>query len=275
MTILERLKKIINKPKYSIEEIEEFLISKNFGVEFTEKFIEKLETEQRNYIEIFKEIINETFSNVNPVVQISETPPTVFLFIGSNGSGKTTSIAKIANYYKNKGFKNILFIAGDTFRSGASEQLTIWADRLGAQIVKGQQNSDPASVIFDGLSKPEDYELILIDTSGRVETNDNLLKELTKIEKVIKNTTGKINEAFLVIDSLTGLNSFNQVKAFINAVGITGIILTKFDATTAPGVIVPIVQEYNIPVKFIGTGEDIKDIEEFKVETYIGKLLGG
>ncbi|MBP8612687.1 MAG: signal recognition particle-docking protein FtsY [Candidatus Atribacteria bacterium] len=275
MTILERLKKIINKPKYSIEEIEEFLISKNFGVEFTEKFIEKLETEQRNYIEIFKEIINETFSNVNPVVQISETPPTVFLFIGSNGSGKTTSIAKIANYYKHKGFKNILFIAGDTFRSGASEQLTIWADRLGAQIVKGQQNSDPASVIFDGLSKPEDYELILIDTSGRVETNDNLLKELTKIEKVIKNKTGKINEAFLVIDSLTGLNSFNQVKAFINAVGITGIILTKFDATTAPGVIVPIVQEYNIPVKFIGTGEDIKDIEEFKVETYIGKLLGG
>jgi len=275
MTILERLKRIINKPKYSIEEIEEFLISKNFGVEFTEKFIEKLETEQRNYIEIFKEIINETFSNVNPVVQISETPPTVFLFIGSNGSGKTTSIAKIANYYKHKGFKNILFIAGDTFRSGASEQLTIWADRLGAQIVKGQQNSDPASVIFDGLSKPEDYELILIDTSGRVETNDNLLKELTKIEKVIKNKTGKINEAFLVIDSLTGLNSFNQVKAFINAVGITGIILTKFDATTAPGVIVPIVQEYNIPVKFIGTGEDIKDIEEFKVETYIGKLLGG
>ena len=275
MTILERLKKIINKPKYSIEEIEEFLISKNFGVEFTEKFIEKLETEQRNYFEIFKEIINETFSNVNPVVQISETPPTVFLFIGSNGSGKTTSIAKIANYYKHKGFKNILFIAGDTFRSGASEQLTIWADRLGAQIVKGQQNSDPASVIFDGLSKPEDYELILIDTSGRVETNDNLLKELTKIEKVIKNKTGKINEAFLVIDSLTGLNSFNQVKAFINAVGITGIILTKFDATTAPGVIVPIVQEYNIPVKFIGTGEDIKDIEEFKVETYIGKLLGG
>jgi len=275
MTILERLKKIINKPKYSIEEIEEFLISKNFGVEFTEKFIEKLETEQRNYIEIFKEIINETFSNVNPVVQISETPPTVFLFIGSNGSGKTTSIAKIANYYKHKGFKNILFIAGDTFRSGASEQLTIWADRLGAQIVKGQQNSDPASVIFDGLSKPEDYELILIDTSGRVETNDNLLKELTKIEKVIKNKTGKLNEAFLVIDSLTGLNSFNQVKAFINAVGITGIILTKFDATTAPGVIVPIVQEYNIPVKFIGTGEDIKDIEEFKVETYIGKLLGG
>jgi len=191
MTILERLKKIINKPKYSIEEIEEFLISKNFGVEFTEKFIEKLETEQRNYIEIFKEIINETFSNVNPVVQISETPPTVFLFIGSNGSGKTTSIAKIANYYKHKGFKNILFIAGDTFRSGASEQLTIWADRLGAQIVKGQQNSDPASVIFDGLSKPEDYELILIDTSGRVETNDNLLKELTKIEKVIKIKLGR------------------------------------------------------------------------------------
>jgi fused signal recognition particle receptor len=275
MTILERLKRIINKPKYSTEEIEEFLISKNFGVEFTEKFIEKLETEKRDHIEIFKDIINETFSNVDPTVHLSKTPPTVFLFIGSNGSGKTTSIAKIANYYKNKDFKNILFIAGDTFRSGASEQLTVWADRLGAQIVKGKQNADPASVIFDGLSKPEDYDLILIDTSGRVETNENLLKELTKIEKVIKGKTGQINEIFLVIDSLTGLNSFSQVKAFIKAIGITGIILTKFDATTAPGVIVPIVQEYNIPVKFIGTGEDINDIEEFKVDTYIGKLLGG
>ncbi|BAL80699.1 zeta toxin family protein [Caldisericum exile] len=275
MNIFERLKNLFSKKNLSIEEVEEFLISKNFGVSFTEAFIEKLKENNAHYLELFEKLIRETFDSVDPKVNTDEPKPVIFVFAGSNGSGKTTSIAKIANYYKNRGFRNILLIAGDTFRSGATEQLSIWAERLGVEIVKGKTGQDPASVVFDGLSKEGPYDLILIDTSGRVETNENLLRELTKIEKVVLNKKGHINEVFLVLDSLTGLNAFSQMEAFAKAINVTGIILTKFDSNSAPGVVVPIVQTYKIPVKFLGTGEDIDNLEEFSVDTYISKLTGG
>jgi fused signal recognition particle receptor len=276
MNILKILKNLLNKNDFSIEEVEEFLISKNFGVKFTEDFIGRLKEEHTDdYLTLFEKLVYEAFSNVDPKVNIGTSKPTVFMFVGSNGSGKTTSIAKVANYYKNRGFKDILLIAGDTFRSGATEQLSIWAERLNVHIVKGKPNADPASVVFDGLSKEGNYDLILIDTSGRVETNENLLKELTKIEKVILNKIGKIDEVFLVLDSLTGLNAFSQMEAFIKSISVTGIILTKFDSNSAPGVVVPIVQTYKIPVKFFGTGEEINDLEEFSIDRYIQKLTGG
>ncbi|MGB9769495.1 MULTISPECIES: zeta toxin family protein [Caldisericum] len=275
MNIFEKLKNLFSKKDLATEEIEEFLISKNFGIKFTEEFIEKLKESKIDYLELFEKLIRETFNSVDTKVNTDGPKPVIFVFAGSNGSGKTTSIAKIANYHKKRGFKNILLIAGDTFRSGATEQLSIWAERIDVDIVKGQSGQDPASVVFDGLSKEGIYDLILVDTSGRVETNENLLRELTKIEKVILNKKGHINEVFLVLDSLTGLNAFNQMEAFVKAINVTGIILTKFDSNSAPGVVVPIVQTYKIPVKFIGTGEGIEDLEEFSVDTYIHKLTGG
>lgn len=275
MNIFERLKSLFSKESPT-ESVEEFLLSKNFGVRFTEEFIDKLkEDKTKDYLKLFEELIYKTFSSLDSKVNLNLVKPTIFLFVGSNGSGKTTSIAKIANHFKKKGVSKILLIAGDTFRSGATEQLSIWAERLGIDIVKGKPNADPASVVFDGLSKEGNYDLILVDTSGRVETNENLLRELTKIEKVILNKAGKIDEVFLVLDSLTGLNAFSQMEAFVKAINVTGIILTKFDSNSAPGVVVPIVQTYKIPVKFLGTGEDIEDLEEFTVERYIKKLTGG
>jgi len=275
MNMLEKLKNLFSKDVVSIEEVEEFLLSKNFGIKFTEEFIDRLEQERSEYLKLFERLIRETFLEVHPKVNISATKPTLFIFVGSNGAGKTTTVAKVANYYKNRGFKNILLIAGDTFRSGATEQLSIWAERLEVDIVKGKPNADPGSVVFDGLSKEGNYDLILIDTSGKVETNKNLLRELTKIEKVVLSKAGKIDEVFLVLDSLTGLNAFRETESFTEAINVTGIILTKFDSNSAPGVVIPIVQTYKIPVKFIGTGEEINDLEEFSIDRYIQKLTGG
>ncbi|MEF3244767.1 MAG: signal recognition particle-docking protein FtsY [Caldisericaceae bacterium] len=275
MNILERLKNLISKKSVNLDEVEEFLLSKNFGVRFTEEFISKFKKESIDYIELFKKTVKEAFVGLDTTVNLSKEPPTVFIFVGSNGSGKTTSIAKVANFYKQKGFKNILLIAGDTFRAGAIDQLSIWAERLGVDIMKGKPKADPASVIFDGLSKSNNYDLILIDTSGRVETNENLLKELTKIEKVVLSKTNRINEVFLVMDSLTGLNLMEQVDTFTKAIKVTGIILTKFDTSSYPGVVIPITEKYKIPIKFIGTGEDINDLEEFSSDFYINKLIGG
>ncbi len=278
MSIFESLKKLLSRNSCNLESIEEFLLSNNFGVQFTERFLHDIKEKkinEKNAKEAFVQRVRDTFSEVNTKINMSDNPPTVMLFIGSNGSGKTTTIAKIANLFKKKG-KDVLLIAGDTFRSAATEQLSDWALRIGVPIVKQEEGSDAASIVFDGLTSAlsKGINVALVDTAGRVETKKNLINEIVKIERVIEKKIGrKPDETLLVIDAFTGQNSFALIETFKNAIQITGIALSKFDGSSAPGIIVPLIEKYHIPVKFIGTGEGINDIEYFEVDKYINKIL--
>lgn len=278
MNLFKQLRSLISKnDSRSFEEIEEFLLSNNFGVEFTEAFVnfarEKKITEE-NLKEFFYSRIKEIFGSVDPNLKFSENSPNIFLFLGSNGSGKTTTIAKLGGILKNEG-KSVLFIAGDTFRAQASEQLEEWAKKLNIPIVKSSMGTDPASVVYDGMTsaKSKNIDVVLIDTSGRVETKANLVEEIKKIERVIEKSNGrKPDETLLVIDSYAGLNAISQVEVFSSALQLTGIILSKFDGSAPSGVIIPIVDKFKIPVKLIGMGENISDLEYFSIDKYLSKL---
>ncbi len=194
-----------------------------------------------------------------------ETTPSVILVIGVNGVGKTTNIGKLAAHYKSKG-KKVLLAAADTFRAAAIDQLDIWAKRSGCEIIKHQENSDPASVIFDACSaaKARGYDILICDTAGRLHNKKNLMDELAKINRVIERELPDASkEVLLVLDATTGQNALSQAKLFSEVADITGIILTKLDGTAKGGVIVPIMREQSLPVKFIGVGEGIDDLEEF------------
>jgi len=197
--------------------------------------------------------------------------------VGVNGVGKTTTIAKLANRYKTAG-KKVLLAAGDTFRAGATEQLEIWADRLGVDIVKGKLNSDPSSVMFDACKKAnqENYDILICDTAGRLQTKVNLMNELAKIRRVIgKEIPDGPHEVLLVIDATTGQNGVFQAKAFAEATGVNGIVLTKMDGTSKGGIILAIKSSLGIPVKFIGLGEKMDDLEEFDLDQYLNGLFVG
>ncbi len=278
MRLLKTIKKIFAKNNgSSIENVEEFMIENNFGVKFTENFIEKIKKEKitdENIEEKLKEEIRNILNSVNPEMHFSDYPPTVFLFVGTNGAGKTTSIAKLANLMKNDG-KKVMLVAGDTFRAAASKQLKIWADKLRVPIVQQQEGSDPAAVVFDGLDSAmsKNIDVVLIDSAGRVETNKNLLKELEKIQRIIIRKIGrKPDETLLVLDAYTGQNGIAQIEMFSKMIDISGIILTKVDGSSSGGIIIPIVQKYHIPVKYICTGENIEDIEAFNSERFIEML---
>jgi len=220
-----------------------------------------------NYLEEGKDVINE--------IDFSSKPK-VLLVCGVNGVGKTTSIAKIANRYINKG-KKVLLVAADTFRAGATEQLSIWAKRLNCEIISGKNGEDPASVAFKGVQfgKENGYDLIIIDTAGRLQNKQNLMNELSKITRVIKKEIDAPIECFLVIDATTGQNGVLQAKAFKDLVDVTGIVITKMDGTSKGGIILAIRQELGIPVRFIGFGEKINDFEEFDLEKYLYGLCSG
>lgn len=278
MKLLKTIKKIFAKNNGdSIENIEEFMLENNFGVEFTENFIKEIEKEKitdKNIEERLKEDIRNILNSVNPELHFSDFPPTVFLFVGTNGAGKTTTIAKIANLMKNDG-KKVMLIAGDTFRAAAPKQLKIWADKLRVPIVQQKEGSDPAAVVFDGLDSAisKKIDVLLIDSAGRVETKKNLLKELEKIQRIIIRKIGrKPDETLLVLDAYTGQNGIAQIETFSKTIDISGIILTKVDGSSSGGIIIPLIQKYHIPVKYICTGEDIKDIEVFNTERFIGML---
>ena len=205
---------------------------------------------------------------------MAEDGPTVILMVGVNGVGKTTTIAKLAHKYKNEG-KNVMLIAGDTFRAGAVEQLKIWADRTNS-LFYGKENTDPAGVIYDGLlkAKEADADIVLIDTAGRLHNKVNLMKELEKINKVIgRIIPGAPHETLLVIDATTGQNGIMQAKAFKEITDITGIVLTKLDGTAKGGIVLAIKEEVNIPVKFVGLGEKMTDLIPFDIENYIYGLF--
>lgn len=277
MKLLERIKHFLTRGD-RFEDMEEFLLSNNFGIDFTESLVKEAREKKidaGNFREVFAEKVKGIIDSVDSSLHFRDIAPTVYLFVGSNGSGKTTTIAKVANLMKNKG-KSVLIIAGDTFRSGAVEQLTRWASVLAVPIVKQSQGGDPASVVYDGIDSgiSKKVDAILVDTAGRVETKKALIDELKKIESVIVKKTGhEPSETLLVLDAYTGQSAFTQIETYRDAINLTGIVLTKFDGSSSGGVVIPIVDKYKIPVKFLGTGESIEDLNIFTCENYLSKIL--
>ena len=267
------------------EELEEILIQADIGVETVMKFVDQLRkrVKHENILdpEDLKEIIvdemfiiyvnNEVIVNK---INFAETGPTVLLFVGVNGVGKTTTIGKIAYNLHQEG-KKVLLIAGDTFRAGAVEQLQLWADQIGVPCIS-KENKDPSSVIYDGLTKAlqEQVDVVLIDTAGRLQNKVNLMNELEKMNKVIgKLIPGAPHETLLVMDATTGQNGISQAKSFKEITNITGIVLTKLDGTAKGGIVLAIKESIGIPVKYVGLGEKITDLQVFDIEKYIYGLF--
>ena len=267
------------------EELESLLIKADIGVntvfEFVERLKKRVKHENITDTEFLKEVIvDELFmiyvegENITDKINMSQNGPTVLLFVGVNGVGKTTTIGKLANKYNKEG-KKVMLIAGDTFRAGAVEQLKIWADRTNS-LFFGKENIDPAGVVYEGLeiAKKENADIVLIDTAGRLQNKVNLMNELEKINKVI----GKIipnapHETLLIIDATTGQNGILQAESFKNITNITGIVLTKLDGTAKGGIVLAIKESVGIPVKFIGLGEGLDDLKSFDIEEYIYGLF--
>ena len=268
------------------DELEEILIMADIGVNTVMKFMDRLRDRVKHEkIEdpnLLKEIIvDELFviyvdNNIlESKIHYNENGPTVLLFVGVNGVGKTTTIGKLAWRMTEEG-KKVLLVAGDTFRAGATKQLEEWADRVGASFVGKEEGADPAAVVFDGLKKAknENFDVVLIDTAGRLQNKVNLMKELEKINRVIGTQIPNApHETLLIIDATTGQNGISQSKSFKEITDITGIVLTKLDGTAKGGIVLAIKEEVNIPVKYIGLGETKDDLQPFDIETYIYGLF--
>ena len=267
------------------EELEEILIMSDIGVmtaiNLTEKLKKRVKEEKIENFEYLKEIIVDELLLIyvngeilSSKINFNEDGKTVVLFVGVNGVGKTTSIAKLAKKMKDSG-KTVMLIAADTFRAGAVEQLKSWAEKIKVDFY-GKENSDPASVVYDGLNKAKEknIDVVLIDTAGRLHNKVNLMKELEKINKVISGIIPDApNETLLVIDATTGQNAVEQAKSFKEIVNLTGIILTKLDGTAKGGIVLAVKEETGIPVKFIGLGEKEDDMIPFDIEKYIYGLF--
>lgn len=268
------------------DELEEILIMADIGVNTVMDFIDRLKDrvakEKITDPELLKEIIvDELFiiyvgdEVLSSKIKYQENGPTVILFVGVNGVGKTTTIAKIAWRMKQEG-KKVLLVAADTFRAGAVEQLRLWSERVGASFYGKDEGSDPASVVFDGcqMAKDENFDVVLVDTAGRLQNKVNLMKELEKMNKVIGGIiSGGPHETLLVIDATTGQNGISQAKAFQEITDITGIVLTKLDGTAKGGIVLAIKEQLDLPVKYIGLGEAKEDLQVFDIEKYIYGLF--
>jgi fused signal recognition particle receptor len=267
-------------------EVEEKLLAADVGVKNAEKIVGTMRDRWRlgkiKNRDQCQEIIREEMlagwaSAASREITFAPSGPTVILVAGVNGAGKTTSIAKLAWYLKNDLKKKVMVAAGDTFRAGAVHQLTIWAERLGVEIVKHKQNADAAAVAYDACeaAKTRGMDVLIVDTAGRLPTQEHLIRELVKIRDVVaKRIEGAPHEAILVLDATTGRNAVNQAKVFGQAINVTGIFLAKLDGTAKGGVIMSIRDELQIPVKFIGLGETPEDIAKFEPAEYVAALLG-
>ena len=265
-----------------LEELEEALIMSDMGVETSTQIIsnlrEKIKKEKIGESEQVKEALREEIEKILEKCDNSlklETKPSVILVIGVNGVGKTTSIGKMANRLAKDG-KKVVVAAADTFRAAAVEQLEIWAQRAGAEVVKREEGVDPASVVFEAIrrTKESNADVLIIDTAGRLHNKKYLMDELNKIQKVVNKEMAEASkEVLLVIDATTGQNAISQVKAFKEQADITGIVLTKLDGTAKGGVVIGIVEENKIPVKFIGVGEQIDDMEIFNSEDFVKAII--
>ena len=265
-----------------LEELEEALIMSDIGIETSTKIIDNLRTRiKKEKIEDEEQVKEALREEIEKILEISdnslklETKPSVILVIGVNGVGKTTSIGKMAARLSRDG-KKVVVAAADTFRAAAVEQLEIWAKRAGAEIVKREEGIDPASVVFDAIKKTREIgaDVLICDTAGRLHNKKYLMDELNKIQKVInKEMPDASKEVLLVIDAGTGQNAISQVKAFKEQADITGIVLTKLDGTAKGGAVIGIVEENKIPVKFIGVGEQIDDMEIFNSKDFAKALI--
>ena len=265
-----------------LDELEEALIMSDVGVETSCKIIsnlrnrikkEKLEDEEQ-VKNALREEMEHILDDVDNTLKLN-TNPSVILVVGVNGVGKTTSIGKIANRLKQDG-KKVVIAAADTFRAAAVEQLEIWANRVGCDMVKKQEGADPASVVFDAIkiTKEKNADVLICDTAGRLHNKKYLMDELIKIKKVIDKELPDANKEILVVlDATTGQNAIQQVKAFKETVDITGIVLTKLDGTAKGGVVLGIVEENHIPIKFVGVGEQIEDMEVFNSKDFVKAII--
>jgi fused signal recognition particle receptor len=264
-----------------LDELEEILITADVGVETTEKIIDSLRfkikenrlTESEDVYNALKEIIASMIDDGEPL-DLS-TKPSVILVIGVNGVGKTTSIGKLAHRLKGEGRK-VLLCAADTFRAAAADQLEIWADRAGVDIVRQHEGADPGAVLFDALqaAKARNVDVVLCDTAGRLHNKANLMKELAKLRKIIdRECPDSSVETLLVLDATTGQNGLIQAKTFKETAGLTGIILTKLDGTAKGGIVIAIARELGVPVKFVGLGEGIDDLQPFDAGEFLADMI--
>lgn len=270
-------------------DLEEILISADVGVNMTDQIIsnlkERLKSEKINDVndvlailkdELYKILkLSHDFKDLDPFSIPEGTKPFVIMIVGVNGVGKTTTIGKLAYNYKSRG-KKVLIGAADTFRAAANEQLEIWAERAGVDIIQQQKGADPGAVAFDTLKSAvaRNIDVVLVDTAGRLHTKTNLMEELKKVKKVMQKVIPEApHEVWLVLDATTGQNSIQQARQFKQAVGVTGLIITKLDGTAKGGVVLAIADELKIPVKFIGVGEDIDDLQPFDPEVFVDALL--
>lgn len=264
-----------------LEELEELLIESDIGVEtvmnILDELRERLREERVDDPAKAKELLFEILKSMlgsGDALDLSSSPAVV-LVIGVNGVGKTTSVAKIANLLKNDG-KKVVFAAADTFRAAAIDQLQIWADRVGVDLIKQSEGSDPAAVVFDAASaaKKRGADVLIVDTAGRLHNKKNLMDELAKIDRVLsRELPGSSRETLLVLDATTGSNAVNQAKEFKKAADITGLVLTKMDGTAKGGIAFSIKGELGIPIKFIGVGEQMDDLQLFDSDEFVGALF--
>lgn len=265
------------------DELEETLISADFGVSTTEKIVSqlKLAAQQQNLraagdvVRVFRSDVTEYLAHPRLAPNPAKTKPHVVLVVGVNGSGKTTTIGKLAAQAHAQG-RSVLLVAGDTFRAAAGEQLEIWAKRSGAELVRHAAGGDPAAVVFDGLAaaKARNIDVVLVDTAGRLQTKHNLMEELKKIRRVIaREVEGAPHETLLVLDATTGQNALSQAKLFHEAADVTGIVLTKLDGTAKGGIIVAIMDQADLPVKYVGFGEQVDQLKAFDPKSYVDALF--
>lgn len=268
-----------------LNELEEILIAGDLGVEATHAIIERLKVKVKEkgaedsqaLFGLLKGVLLEQLAGAEAALNLrNDGEPTVILVLGVNGSGKTTTIAKLAQKFKQEGKNKITFAAADTFRAAAIEQLEIWAQRVGAELIKHKPGADPGAVAYDAAEHAlkAKQDVLLIDTAGRLQTKHNLMEELKKINRVVEKRLGKaIDERLLVLDATIGQNAISQAKLFNEAVPITGIVLTKLDGTAKGGIMLSIFSQLKIPIKLIGVGEKAEDLHEFRAQDLIEALF--
>ena len=292
MGFFDKLKQSLEKTKIALgikkvdenllEELEEKLIISDVGMTATDEIIEELRArikqdkiiESDKVVEILKEQLEKILTKEDNKLNL-ETSPAAILMVGVNGAGKTTSIGKIANRLRRQG-KKVLVVAADTYRAAAVEQVEEWAKRANVDIIKGEEKADPSSVIFNGCkkAKEENYDVVICDTAGRLQSKKSLMDELEKMNKVIdRELPNSSKETLLVLDGSTGQNAISQLKAFKEATGVTGVIITKLDGTSKGGVIIKLAKDENIAIKFIGIGEKIDDMEEFNARDFVNAII--
>jgi len=284
--LMSRLQQLVNRKALDeefFEELEDALIQADMGIDTVLEIIDKVRQEaSRGKINdsegifwLIQKKIEKILKQSNGKVQLNANGPTVIMIVGVNGVGKTTSIAKLAHRFKLEGQK-VLLAAADTFRAAAADQLEMWAQRIGIQVIKHQEGADPAAVAFDALraAQSRSADILIVDTAGRFQNKKNLMEEVKKIKRTIKKELpGAPHEILLVLDATMGQNAISQARVFNEALDVTGIILAKLDGTAKGGIVVSIARELGIPVKFVGIGEKVDDLQEFNAEEFAAALF--